>query len=639
MSAARTASSRSFAASPLVLALACLGVSGGPALAGTCSLLSPATWALGADGDWSTGASWSGGAFPNSASTNVCITDGASTVTLDVSATVGSLQIATGNKLTTGLGANLTVAGSQIIDAGNFNINAGQGHSTILKIGADASLTGGNSTNINFTDMTLNPNDGNGAAYVRGAGHTLTIASHNGIQGSGFIGDDGLAIVMNHGTIEANNATQALSLNAGNGGVTYTGRILALNGATLNLYNTFTSGAADRSGGGIIAANGGTVKVDGTIIGGILAIVNGGTMGTFGSATLDGVTLESNFPFQVVDPYTADFGTSTTLKNTITNTAALQVNGGSGHNTFLYIGNATLSGGGTVTLNPTDGNGAVYVRGVSSNTLANSGNLIQGSGFIGDDGLNFVNGPFGSLLANGSVGTLNVGAGGGTFTNNGTVKVASGSTLKVTADANGFVQSQVGGTVPTTEVDGSLMAPHGVNIQAGLLEGNGTITGNVVSAGTVHPGNSPGILTIIGNYEQRSSGIFAVTLAGLTPGTGYSQLQVGGSAALDGTLAVSLASDFILAVNDTFQIMDFGSSTGDFTAFDFNGQDCSSAGADLWSCGSRGLQFQERFIGTAALDLVVTSVAAGPVPELATWGMMLIGFGLVGLRLRQPRWA
>jgi hypothetical protein len=58
----------------------------------------------------------------------------------------------------------------------------------------------------------------------------------------------------------------------------------------------------------------------------------------------------------------------------------------------------------------------------------------------------------------------------------------------------------------------------------------------------VHPGESPGILTINGNFSQSSSGILDIELAGLS---NYSEMVVAGSAWLDGMLDLSLTGGFI----------------------------------------------------------------------------------------------
>ena len=63
----------------------------------------------------------------------------------------------------------------------------------------------------------------------------------------------------------------------------------------------------------------------------------------------------------------------------------------------------------------------------------------------------------------------------------------------------------------------------------GLLGGTGVITGNVINFGIVSPGNSPGVMTIKGNYDQRESGTSAACSCGFSfrfsPHVGHSPAQ------------------------------------------------------------------------------------------------------------------
>jgi PEP-CTERM motif len=797
---ARIASKGLTSAFCLALATGCVCLAGASGATASCMLTTPTTWSGLGNGDWSTGSDWSGGVVPNSSSTNVCITNGASTVTLDVNAAVGDLQIGVGNTLTTNVGTNFSVSGPQLVNGGGIAINGGGGGFTFFQVG-DVTLSGGGV-------VTLNVSSGVGDSFIRGSGATLTNVD-NTIEGAGSIGDVGALTLVNKATIDANAPGQRLILNIGNGGVTNTGLLEATNGGTLVL--TF----GNTNTGGQITADGGTVFVGGgaTILGGTLNTTGGGSMHNFGSGSkLDGVTISAGSTytaaantssalantitnkgtFQIDGPntvvnlannvtlqgggvvnfvpgngalrgsgvtltnldntiegagfigdigaltlvnkatinangsvlhealvlnegdggvtntglleatnvgqlilhntianvganitasggvvfiagtiqggtlntsgggtmvsdaglgvapklddvtispgstYTAGLAgaagpqsTFTELVNTITNKGTFLINGGGGSDTIVNLGtNVGLQGGGVVTLS--DVGGGSFLRG-DGVTLANVDNTIQGAGNIGDVGrLGLVNGAAGTIYANVSGETLSVGAAGGSLLNNGAVKVAGGATLLVIGDASGYVQNQAGSAAPITQIDGTFTALNGVAILAGVLEGTGTIAGNVVSSGTVHPGDSPGVLKFTGTYAQLSSGIFDVTLAGLTPGTGFSQLQVGGSAALAGALDVFTANGFILAVNDTFEIMDFANSTGDFSTFDFNGQSCSLAAIDLWSCVG-GFQFEEQFASGHALDLVVKDVGVTTgVPEPSTWVMMLLGLSVIG---------
>jgi hypothetical protein len=108
---------------------------------------------------------------------------------------------------------------------------------------------------------------------------------------------------------------------------------------------------------------------------------------------------------------------------------------------------------------------------------------------------------------------------------------------------------------------GSISSSTPLNIQGGVLQGTGTIFGNVTSAGQVSPGFSPGTITVAGDYTQTDSGTYAVEIGGLTPGTQYDQLAVSGHAALGGALSVALVNGFVPHVGDTFTILHDASGT------------------------------------------------------------------------------
>jgi hypothetical protein len=104
-----------------------------------------------------------------------------------------------------------------------------------------------------------------------------------------------------------------------------------------------------------------------------------------------------------------------------------------------------------------------------------------------------------------------------------------------------------------------------IDIQEGTVSGSGTVGGNLNnSSGTVAPGNSPGILTIDGNYTQDSSGIMEMEIGGLVAGLEHDKIIITGAANLAGTLDVSLINSYSPNNGDTFDILDFGSVNGDF---------------------------------------------------------------------------
>src|SRR6202008_3868060 len=102
------------------------------------------------------------------------------------------------------------------------------------------------------------------------------------------------------------------------------------------------------------------------------------------------------------------------------------------------------------------------------------------------------------------------------------------------------------------EVNGSLHSPS-VTVQPGAsLKGVGNIVGNVFNYGTLNPGDSPGTLTVNGNFTQGPGGVFNVQIASLQ---NYSRLVVSGHANLDGTLKLTLASGFTPPPGSRFVVL------------------------------------------------------------------------------------
>jgi outer membrane autotransporter protein len=89
-----------------------------------------------------------------------------------------------------------------------------------------------------------------------------------------------------------------------------------------------------------------------------------------------------------------------------------------------------------------------------------------------------------------------------------------------------------------------------LNVEAGgTLAGSGIITGKVINAGTLSPGNSPGIFTVNGDYTQSATGMLRIEVAGLAPSE-HDLLAVTGHASLAGTLQLIGLGGFTLHVGD-----------------------------------------------------------------------------------------
>lgn len=71
-----------------------------------------------------------------------------------------------------------------------------------------------------------------------------------------------------------------------------------------------------------------------------------------------------------------------------------------------------------------------------------------------------------------------------------------------------------------------------------------------------------------GGYRQGASGVLQIDIGGLTPETEHDALDVGGNAALDGRLILSPTNGFRPAAGDVFNVMTYGSRSGEFATVD-----------------------------------------------------------------------
>jgi hypothetical protein len=111
---------------------------------------------------------------------------------------------------------------------------------------------------------------------------------------------------------------------------------------------------------------------------------------------------------------------------------------------------------------------------------------------------------------------------------------ADGSTTTGNILANNWVGTGAGGNGSVPNGSGALEITNSAAVLA-----LGGFTGDVVNQGTLGIWGELGLIAITGNYTQNSAGSRDVDLSGTTPAQ-YGQLQVSGTATLDGTLDVAL---------------------------------------------------------------------------------------------------
>ncbi|WP_116793003.1 autotransporter outer membrane beta-barrel domain-containing protein [Achromobacter dolens] len=433
-----------------------------------------------------------------------------------------------------------------ILNVGTIAGGAGNG-------GGVGIVTRGMDTIVNAGTITgaLNGPAGTRAAAIQfgGTGNTLTLLTGSNIVG-GLLFDAGATatISASHAGLTLGNdviltdAASGVAFSSATSGLTFAGVIsgagsVSVQGSrvlTMTGVNTYTgtttvdSGATlALTGGGSVAASSGvtsngTLDISATTSGASVASLAGGGRVALGGRTLT-LTNASGVFSGVIDGaggLVLSSGTQT-LSGVNTYTGATTINGG----TLVLTGAGRLSAASAVSLM---GSGATL------DLSAASGQTLAG-----------VYGVAGSRLLAGAS-TLTLGAATdsvyeGELTGSGAL-VKQGTGMLV---LNG---SNAGFTGATTVAQGRLQvgdAGHGGAVLGGdvavgaqgTLGGHGTILGDVTNGGMVSPGGSIGTLNVGGNYTQASNATLAIEVSP----TEASLLKVGGSATLNGTLAITYA--------------------------------------------------------------------------------------------------
>ena len=555
----------------------------------------------------------------------------------------GTLNI--GGQLTsfaTGSAVNLNGAG------GTVNINSATLLGTINGASGTTLVFGGNNA-FNATTITANLDlstnntarilmqgantvTGNISLGTSGANTGLDIYSTNdaltingNLTGFGNVYQDGSGgFLTSNGAISANVSGKTLALTQIN--TVVNGTAQATNGATLLLSNTTNNGAISATGAGSVvgiagaagvnkgtlsATGGGTLNIGGQLTSSTGSAVNlngaGGTV-NINSATLLGTINGASGTTLVFGGVNAFNATTVTanLDLSTNNTTRLLMQGAN-----TVTGNISLGTSGASTgLDIYNTNDSLTLGATGS--LTGFGNVYQdgSGGFLVNNGL---------VSANVSGKTLSLGQ--SNFATTGATQVTKGATLNVTSTS--FTQ-----TAGLTQVDGVLNLVNApLALKGGVLDGSGTINGNVVNTGgTVSPGDSPGTLTIAGNYTQGSGGALDIEFTNSL----HDLLNVTGLATTGGLLDVNfLDSAYTGGVGSQFAFLDYGTlAAGSGSNFGFT------------VTGHNG--FTYTVVNDASnkmLDLQVLTVGAPAVPEASTTVSLglLLALGLGGLAVAAKR--
>lgn len=221
------------------------------------------------------------------------------------------------------------------------------------------------------------------------------------------------------------------------------------------------------------------------------------------------------------------------------------------------------------------------------------------------------------------------------FTNSNTVAAGSGTTFKVGPGAGTSPYTQTAGITNIGAgggVGGTLVSPT-VTIEGGLLEGSGTINGNVIvnslhSAATIQAGDPPGTLDLTGTLDLSCSTLNQL-LGGSVAGTGYGVVDVSGQMTISGSM-ISL-EDLTSTNLETFDIVNANNANG-WTRDEFSDNTIAFMG------GTIHVSYGTPLTGTCAagyqdcIDLTFHSSTTAAEPS----SLLLLAIVLAALALAGP---
>jgi len=425
----------------------------------------------------------------------------------------------------------------------------------------NALLTFAGATGANNTNNFVNNTRFNGMLFTNGAGAFILNGNTVNLMGD-VINASASNQTINLGLVLDSGSR---SFNASNGNITVNGAISETNGAQAlvksGAYTVMLTGTNTYSGATVV--NAGTLLITGSVTNssagyvanGASLTVNGGQLAfssvftNLGTTTLinERGTFTGNAYFgglSVIDPSTNTFLGNLEVAGTMLLTNSVNV----------IASNLLVDAGATYSMSQTS---ATYAVGVFTNQgtlkILSGSVLTNGTAVLDNASTSLVSGT-GSVWSNlnltvGNTGTLSsviVSNGGALSTANAYIGYNTGaSNNAVTVTGAGSVWNNSGALfVGQNGGNNRLTVNAGGTVNAGYL---------TVNNGTLHI-DPLATVNITGNYTQTVNGVLELGIGGATPGS-YAQLLVGGTASITGTVRLVQFSGYVPSVGQTQQLV------------------------------------------------------------------------------------
>jgi len=453
------------------------------------------------------------------------------------------------------------------------------------------------STTINGVGSITMSNSLNNVLRNSAAAEVFSLGGSASIIGAGRLVNN-IGGMINNGTIIADQANQ-LVIDTNGAGFVQSGILRATGTGGIFIQNTPTFTNTN----GIDIETGSKLDVfASTIVGGEINIDPSASVTFRANTNLDGLTINGDVTHNNAD--------TVNLFNGLTLNGQWNMNAGVNTTSLVFHDSSTLTGVGT--LNLSDSLNNIVRSSAAANTLTiDEDIIIQGAGRLVNNIGGMIN--KGTIIANQAnqiiIDTNNLG-----FENRGQLTASGAQGLQ---SMGGYRQA-----AGATTVNSILEITSGgeLGLEGGLLNGDGLIIGDVNNTGgTVNSGNSPGTLTIDGDYSQSATDNLLIEIAGSSAGD-FDILDISGVANLGGTIEVSLLGNPAISINDTFDVLIASEILGAF---------------DNGTVNAGGASFAVTIIDGLNSDIVrLTATSAVPIPG-ALW--MLISGILVLASNRKHR--